>query len=62
MFPIQDMEASHSGQLHTLGKRESSDFVGSNPSASALSRKMNEGLLVFDQADHIMKILEVLMG
>ena len=30
------LEVSHSGQLHTLGKRESGNgFVGSNPSTSA---------------------------
>ena len=33
------MEASHSGQLHTLGKREPHGFVGSNPTASAILRQ-----------------------
>ena len=29
------MEVSHSGQLHTLGKREPHGFAGSNPVTSA---------------------------
>jgi hypothetical protein len=33
------MEASHSGQLHTLGKREPYGFAGSNPVASATIEK-----------------------
>lgn len=44
------MEVSHSGQLHTLGKREPSGFEGSNPSTSAtkyLTDNMKKAMKIY---------------
>lgn len=36
------MEVSHSGQLHTLGKREPNGSTGSNPVTSALNKYISK--------------------